>query len=250
MNGTDVERLLRYHALMTRLHADPRFERHPGASTHDVLRLAQAMAWEGLCVPIPDGARWSQKFWERTAKHLGGESRVRWAIRDDAPGYAPPRPGPRWGRIPCGAPMIRREGTCGRNATTEFDAWNPEDGSGVVTGYCGEKRHREWGKAADAANRALARAGTLPSPVPNTGGLLPSYLPGFNWRKLYAWGLGRDDFTVPHAGLAADGWPTAEPVPALVLEVVQGERRRAAGELPGRAAGAVPRWLTAVPDGE
>lgn len=100
---------------------------------------------------------------------------------DDARTYSPPRQ-PWTGE--CAAPMIRREGTCGR----EVSRWRPVTDwrDGEVTWVGGCYRHRDWVDETARANQA-EKPRRVPTPAANSGGVLARHLPEFAWPKIWAW---------------------------------------------------------------
>jgi hypothetical protein len=75
--------------------------------------------------------------------------------------------------------------------------------------YC--RRHQEWGRR----HKAAQYAADLPEPIPNRGGLLPSYLKlktgDEGWTRIYQWAAKwtYSRWEPPKKyGLRADDWPT------------------------------------------
>lgn len=125
--------------------------------------------------------------WLEAVDEMAGSSSVKgfWVrnvIRDDVPRYVPEGFGANRG---CSAPMIRREGLCGKGTYTAFVDRDPSTGAGRQVGYCTRhwshekdmermRRHREWVENGE------------PSPAPNAGGVLRRYF-STDWEGLYAW---------------------------------------------------------------
>jgi hypothetical protein len=174
----------------------------------------------------------AERRWERVCEIMHVDWFGFWRIiAEDAPRYTP---GEYMGMGTCPAPMIRRSGPCGRSGSYGFRVTNPADGTWQMVGYC--SRHVDFARKAEAVERAQARAGGIPEPFPNVGGLLPSYI-ACDWPDLYA--QARPGWKPPRVGICADDWPAM----AKVTEVEPPELKVLAG---GVAAGDV----SPVPSGE
>jgi len=135
----------------------------------------------------PFGKRWTLDV-EELARGQRRTHRGWWVkvtIAADLPRYEPAQPA-----VPeCVAPMVRREGPCGKRTTAwGFVDVDPETGEGRQVWLCG--RHRELGKQFDARRREWITNGR-PSPPPNAGGVLRRYFDG-DWAMLYRWAAGCD----------------------------------------------------------
>jgi hypothetical protein len=129
----------------------------------------------------------------------------------------------------CQAPMIRRDGLCGSYGGDTAFIVDPTTGWRTVVRYC--RRHEAWGRKLDAA----WRDGTWQEPIPNLGGLMPSYMRlktgQDGWVRIYADAARslRRDWDPPAVhGMAADDWvvPGMERAPEpfrLRLAAVDGE---------------------------
>lgn len=107
---------------------------------------------------------------------------IKRVIADDAPRYEPPRV---FERSCCIAPMIRRDGPCGKHATHSWMDRDPLTGEASHVGYC--RRHMT--RAADLLRWDRYQQWlTQGKPVPpnNVGGVLPRYF-ATDWDKWYAW---------------------------------------------------------------
>lgn len=199
--------------------------------TRELLLLA---AWLGERDPKRGNDDWT--FWGRATEILGVDGpgkrktpRLAELLDGDRPRYEPDWRSDAWQRQVCAAPMIRRAGECGQNASEHALRIDPATGWQEPIWYC--SRHRDFGRAAQAAYRAQEK----PFPIPNRGGMLPSYLVHKNgdtgWIKLYEWASGwrHSSWKPPEGyGLEADEWPTpgVEPPvapPRLRLAAVDGE---------------------------
>ncbi|MHD0295010.1 hypothetical protein RCF19_03960 [Rhodococcus qingshengii] len=139
---------------------------------------------------------------ETTARY-----RVKRIIADDVPRYQAPYTSV----ITCPAPMIRREGLCGKRASTSWVDRDPMTGEGEHVGYCS----RHFTPQVDVAHRERLAdwvANGKPSPPPNCGGVLARYF-RTDWPKWYAWAApGRTPM---------EGGKEATP-PRPVFELIQG----------------------------
>jgi len=178
--------------------------------------------------------------WDRSEKILGldvlGRSQTALLIDADRPRYEPDKSEAIWHEDRCSAPMVRRAGECGQRATAKSFNVDPVTGWHTPIWYC--SRHHAYGEACTAALRAM----DFPEPIPNRGGLLPSFLVlktgDEGWTRLYAWGsnVARSRWEPPKRyGLCADDWPIPGKEPALP----RARLRLAAldGELLGPGAG-------------
>jgi hypothetical protein len=112
--GTD-----RYDALVRRVYADKR-------QTSESRDLILLMAW--LAHRDPDRHDTELGFWERAGNILGrytvgGREKPHLAdlIAKDRPRYEIDHAADIWQRRSCAAPMIRRDGECGKHATNHAD---------------------------------------------------------------------------------------------------------------------------------
>jgi hypothetical protein len=175
-------------------------------------------------------------LWGRATEILGVDGpggrkspRLAELLDDDRPRYEPDWLSDAWqGRV-CAAPMIRRAGECGQHATEHALRIDRATGWQEPVWYC--SRHRDFGRVAEAAYRAQDK----PFPIPNRGGMLPSYLAhrggDAGWTKLYEWASKWrfSSWKPPQGyGLVADDWPTPGverpvSVPRLRLAALDGE---------------------------
>ncbi|MEU5742025.1 hypothetical protein ABZ784_29040 [Streptomyces tendae] len=222
----------RYDALIRRVYADKR-------QTSESRDLILLMAW--LAHRDPDRHDTDLGFWERAGNILGrytinGREKPRLAdlIASDRPRYEIEHRDAIWQRRACAAPMIRRDGECGKHATAHADRIDTNGWHWPIW-YC--NRHAEWGRKHEAAYREARK--TAPAPIPNRGGLLPSYFTlkssDEGWINVYEWACtwtwNRSWKPPEPYGLRADDWPrtdaeeeveTWEP-PTLRLVVANGE---------------------------
>lgn len=217
MNGDDLKRTIAVHDVIARIYADDRFP-PPGRFDGDLRMFAITITWVVGIERTPKGERWKRvcevmhlnnfQFWEM--------------IRSDLPRYEP-ESGSDTGR--CEAPMLRREGVCGKSGNQSFTVTNPNDGTWRLVSYC--TRHRDVANKVYAAERVRQEKG-VPEPLPNRGGLLPCYI-NWDWEANYR--LARSSWEPPKVGIRADDWPVmakvveASSAPPPSLRVVFGGRK-------------------------
>jgi len=113
--------------------------------------------------------------------------RIRDVFRADRRRYSPEADGDRtWADVTCGRPMVRREGLCGRPASTNARRLtDPLDGQRRWVGACSQPACKRW--FADLLDRNGAELAAHPAPVPpaNTGGVLERHLPEIDWWKVW-----------------------------------------------------------------
>ncbi|GAA3590838.1 hypothetical protein [Streptomyces osmaniensis] len=222
----------RYDELLRRVYQDER-------QTSESRDLILLMAW--LIHRDPDRHDTEIGFWERAGKILGRRKfvgREKPILADlvaaDRPRYEIDHSADVWQYRTCSAPMIRRDGQCGQHATAHADQVDTNGWRWPVW-YC--RRHADWGRKQDLAYREALKS--APAPIPNRGGLLPSYFTlksgDEGWVNIYEWackwthntywktpepyGLRADDWPRPEAEEEAETW---EP-PVLRLVVTNGE---------------------------
>jgi hypothetical protein len=216
-----------YDALVERVYQDKRM----ASESRELILL---LAW----LIKKDPARFDAEgnyldTWDRAEKVLGsnglGRSQTAVLIDADRPRYEPDMREAVWQERRCSAPMARRTGECGQHATAKTFKIDPVTGWHAPIWYC--SRHRGYGDACTAELRAM----DFPEPIPNRGGLLPSFLVlktgDEGWKRLYAWGsdVARSRWEPPvKYSLRADDWPLPgkEPAPEpfrLRLAAMDGE---------------------------
>lgn len=118
--------------------------------------------------------------WGPVEAGSNGHYRIRRVVGDDVPRYEP-------ARVPvvqCVAPMIRREGLCGKaGGTLAMVDRDPDTGEARWIGLC--SRHRGLVAKFDARRREWTANGK-PSPPPNAGGVLKRYFVA-DWTEFYRW---------------------------------------------------------------
>jgi len=152
-------------------------------------------------------ARGEKITWQRLYDRLtAGRYRAqlgwwhRGILRADLPRYAPVDP-PNYRQCPVPKTRGKNAGKpCGRSYVVSHRITDPETGEWQLMGWC--RDHEPHGRILIAREKALT---DVPEPLPNTGGLLPSYLPNYDWQVMYE----RIDerWTPPYVGIVADDWP-------------------------------------------
>jgi hypothetical protein len=215
-----------YDALVTRIWRD-------GRHTPESRELLLLLAW--LISRDPDrfdtdGSRINT--WARADKILGTQGsgynkrqRVAILVHGDRPRYESSHG---FGHG-CQAPMIRRAGECGKPGTTSTHRVDPVTGWRTLVWSCA--RHDQWGRE----QHALMMAAPKVEPIPNRGGLMPSYLKlktgDAGWIGVYenAAQVCRTTWEPPKEyGITADDWPTpgkdrVPSPPRLHLAALDGE---------------------------
>lgn len=92
--------------------------------------------------------------------------------------------------IPCGAPMIRRSGTCGQHSTDRQLLVDHDTGRRQWHGACSRREHKQWLDKLWQQNRRYQRPDAAdqlkpPDPAANAGGVLARHLPEIDWPALY-----------------------------------------------------------------
>lgn len=197
-----------YDDLVARVYQD---NRHTSESRDLILLLA----W--LLHRDPDRHTTELGFWDRAGKVLGRykvgqreKPRLADLLAGDRPRYEIDYSVDLWQLRACAAPMVRRDGECGQHATASTYAIDT-NGWRTPVWYC--RRHADWGRKKEIAHREVLK--TAPAPVPNAGGLLPSYLTlktgDEGWINLYEWACKwtyNSGWKPPEPyGLRADDWP-------------------------------------------
>jgi hypothetical protein len=201
---------------LERLWADPRFTTLHGGYARDLratitvwllLRArGERITWAGLYERVTTNRpRADLGYWARGI------------LQADLPRYAPPEDRGRR----CHVPKTRGPNTgkpCGRSWAVGSRVTDPATGEWQVLGWC--RDHAPLQRAAAAREAQLT---AVPEPLPNTGGLLPSYLPDYDWASMYA--KVDERWREPFVGIVADDWPVlakthTPPVGRPVLELV------------------------------
>lgn len=107
---------------------------------------------------------------------------IREVIQKDIPRYEPPKVDYTQG---CLAPMIRREGHCGKPSVIRGVERDPLTGVGTPFAFCSRHRNHsdDW---RIQQNRKQWFDNGQPSPGPNAGGVLRKYFAS-DWDVLYKW---------------------------------------------------------------
>lgn len=144
----------------------------------------------------PNEPAWKVGYW------------VRSVIAEDLPRYEPEGFLAPVIDTRCEAPMVRREGPCGKPPTVHVEDRDPLTGAGRVARFC--TRHKAHAEPLLARHSEWLRNGT-PEPEPNKGGVLQRYF-ATDWESLYRWASSR---------MPADG---AKPptLPPPILKIIPG----------------------------
>lgn len=181
----------------------------------DLLLVGIALA---SCIDFNVKATTIGQLARMTWPHYGtdvGHRRVAQTFRDDMRTYRRPES---WEK-PCGAPMIRRAGPCGKPSSLYGYLRDWTSGEWLLHMTC--SRHRDWWYAEKEAN-AAAKPEVVPLPLANHGGLLMPHFPTVNWRAFWR---RLDPRWVEHP--EEKSWPK----PTLQLLVGDGEGGGAGGAL-------------------
>ncbi|MFD9593144.1 hypothetical protein ACFWA9_10340 [Kitasatospora sp. NPDC059973] len=188
-----------------------------------------------------------EKMWTTVRRALGGRpARLRELARLDLPRYVEPG-AESWVEGTCEAARHRAfvpratgghtraqaaedwrntDHVCGSSGTMRVTERDLATGRHLLHWFCG--RHRE--QAARVAEQLAEQNKRAPEPVPNAGGLLPSYFAA-DWLTFYRWASWLA-WQPPSYGVCADDWPAAEhPVPAHPrLRLIPGDVAESAGQ--------------------
>ncbi|WP_406078782.1 hypothetical protein OG337_29190 [[Kitasatospora] papulosa] len=198
-----------YDQLVARVYQDPRM-------TPEARELILLLAWLTARDPNRSDEQGNPRKWRKRASDILGEygrpggrreSRLADLLYADRPRYDFP---PLSYNQPCAAPMIRREGLCGRPASDNDYEVDHDTGWKTPVYFC--RRHEPWG----GQLREQRRREPGPEPIPNAGGLVVSYLMSDGqeqaWARLYReaaeWKRDRQWEPPKGYGLRADDWPT------------------------------------------
>ena len=154
-----------------------------------------------------------KKHWLEVIRDRTGlrDYSIRRAFADDIPRYEVPE-----ADGTCTAPMIRREGLCGKSSYARWIDRDPETGEGTWVALCTRHRTHE----AEYQNRQRIKAwmdNGRPEPPANTGGIMRRYF-HCDWDHLYQWA----DRTRWERSQGKDAPPPSIPKPRLT--VIQGGR--------------------------
>src|SRR5574343_119999 len=155
MTGPDVRSALSLWKAMDAVMTETRWQ--PGLYGQATRNLVIALTWarhtyRGADIPwsvVRDYAGWPKD------RNFG----LREAIADDAPRFEPP-PGDKPWQRPCEAPMIRREGQCGKHGTWQARITDPATGRYRWGAWC--NRHRDFYEEARNIDGMRRDAGTVP----------------------------------------------------------------------------------------
>jgi hypothetical protein len=188
---TDVKGSLKLATTLTRLWADDRFV---GArQTREFIN-----AWLVTRFAISD----HEEAFRETLRRIGADKPYGWhrILSEDAPRFDGLRGRKHW-RCPVLKTRGPNEGrACGKYPALQMRVTDPATGEWEMQGWC--RQHEAHARIMQAREKALV---DVPEPVPNTGGLLPCYIPATNWPDLYM--AARSWWKPPFVGIVADDWP-------------------------------------------
>ncbi|MGW5387162.1 hypothetical protein [Nocardia sp. NPDC003963] len=151
-------------------------------------RLLFALALDEVIVTRQEQGRRTLKNWVRevTALVYGADENLarywgKQVVANDFPRYE--AVGLR-SMVRCVAPMIRRDGPCGKRTQVSFVAVDPGTGAGEYIGLC--SRHRAEHQPRYDQQRKDWIANGKPRPPANTGGVLRRYFEA-DWDAIYQW---------------------------------------------------------------
>lgn len=169
----------------------------PDARSPRMLRLIQAPNLGGdllliglyYAAQLDFGLPAAETLTEMAATLWSAEESDRWrllkALQGDVRAYRPHRP-----RVDqCGAPMLRRTGTCGQRSTV-IGAFVTDWSTGEKTWVAACGRHRVWFDRVWRENLA-AKPADPPLPAADCGGVLAAHFPELDWpefwRRIQPW---------------------------------------------------------------
>lgn len=199
----NTKRILALHSRIAAVNADKRFEdgRRQG---HDLRIFIVGYFWACFEFPTDTEARWDRtKELAGLATHSHGPQHTGYRLKGlyaaDLPRYEPVN---FYQHALCQVPMQRgpRAGEpCNKNGTYGFRVTNGVTGEWDTRGWC--RQHESYASEA----RELERITPKPTPMPNTGGLLPGYIHASNWPDIYK--ATRPSWEPPSIGIDANDWP-------------------------------------------
>lgn len=129
---------------------------------------------------VPDWSTRGDTKWWRRIRDVFFYDRRRYSASADGD------LGPHGGTT-CGRPMQRREGLCGRGASSDQKRrlTDPATGRRHTVGACSQPKCRAWFADLLARNAAELAATSVPEPPANTGGILERHLPEIDWWKVW-----------------------------------------------------------------
>lgn len=93
----------------------------------------------------------------------------------------------------CGAPMVRRQGPCGKSSSRRALLTDAETGRKQWIAAC--SRHADWFESRVRSNRAKVEVSNPERPPANAGGVLARHIPEIDWRA--TWLKLDPDWTAP-----------------------------------------------------
>lgn len=212
-----------FAATVTGIYADQRAD----PQTRELL-IAMAYA-------ISIGQHPDTNLWNTVSTALGrtntGRPRHKELVRRDVPRYVEPgresliegiceaarhrpytpRDASHYGKAKATDDHRNTDRVCGAHGTLHVTERDPRTGWHILHWFC--SRHRD--QAARVRDQVAEQNEAAPEPIPNAGGLLPSYFQA-DWVKVYRWALGNPLWEPPSWGICADDWPVPgqDPIPS------------------------------------
>lgn len=197
--STDLKAIMASHQRMINACNDPDLDGDATLLVCCVATILYDRAISGRTGSLKRGS-WLKSVCDMTGKDSWWIQRT---IRNDIPRYKPETPNGY-----CTAPMIRREGPCGKRAIIRGVDRDPLTGVGTPYGYCTRHRNHDDDWRISQNLKAWNENGR-PEPAQNAGGVLRRYL-STDWDSLYRWAA---PYMTPSVGVK----PPTLPRPKLVV---------------------------------
>lgn len=186
-------------------------------------QLLLAVAYAITMAPLDEDTGVWRAICNALGPSITGWDGLRAEIRHDLPRYTPP--GSRWGddrldRL-CRGPRMRAHPDgpddfrnqlkiCGERTIDKVVEKDPLTGWHTNHFFC--TRHRDHLRR--IAAQVAEQNASAPPPIPNSGGLLPSYFDS-DWVWMYRWATRNEAWEPPFYGERADDWPAPGEQPTV-----------------------------------
>lgn len=201
MPSTDLKSIMRSHQLTVDICNDPDLD----ADAKLFALLATTIIYQRRAAGRKE---LKSRSMFRQIADMSGHDRpnywIRLVIQKDIPRYEPPPHNHRG----CLAPMIRRDGPCGKNSIVHGYDRDPLTGEATPYAFCSRHRNHADDWRIKQNHKQWCENGQ-PSPPPNAGGVLRRYFSS-DWDALYKWAA---PYTTPLEGAK----PPTLPKPTLSL---------------------------------